>query len=770
MENFFKQLLKVALERNPQCKMDFSTKHGCITEICLFGPNLGLQFFNAGKVCPAFFLQPNLSNEENMNSFKHIVYNIQRDFDVNILLGYISSLTQLSKIYFTNFLCLSQKFGYISVDSDLHLDISKSPKYGLLFAKQCIVSPLSHDSCYFSLDFKKFYLNLLHTSTPFLSTCLPYHKIGLHFKPMKKPNTYFIANIFLATLKSIIDYDLHYSLFGKEFRFGAQSIPIDAIILPHSSTKDLTARPSKKNNVIAFNYHGCFHHGCQESHHLPDNLQEKDHKKNCIVCSKSVSSDNVCKPQLWKLRDGTNFDSIHPYKRISYRAVNEKSKEIEQKLKSDKQFNSVIILYECQLLQFWTRPVSELLNFLNLTPKTSIDLSQTLQHCFITARENQFPLFKRKDKMNMQDVITAVKQKTFFGFLKISGALGQKSKILLKDFPPFSHLDENGKIFNSFEFKDELVTSDFLAFLLNNKEKGALPDFSIFNISKIYFYPRITENPYAESCENLLKLMKTNQHDGSYLTVLKAIANFYVGNYSQCPNNYKTSFLMESKDFLCLNQLKNFICMENITNDTHLVHFKTNQSYSNCEQNNLAIVQRGRMTFIQFIVSFLEYLQFDLKNTNTDGCIITGTKSMTNLPAFLPGVLALDILLKPNLSLPQIESYVSLKEKYFSEPMVCILHRKIYKESLMQQKYFIPQECCKKYTIKDHSNKFQLKVENFGEIGAIFGINKSFLVQQNTNDIVIKCSGLKNKDDLSSFVNFCRKDITTIFNNLSKVN
>ena len=79
----------------------------------------------------------------------------------------------------------------------------------------------------------------------------------------------------------------------------------------------------------------------------------------------------------------------------------------------------------------------------------------------------------------MQSVLTAMKAGTFCGFALVSGSVGKQTASQLQDFPIFSVLNSSRKMQNSNSFTDQLLTGQFLTYLLNAQKKYSRKYFSI---------------------------------------------------------------------------------------------------------------------------------------------------------------------------------------------------------------------------------------------------------------------------------------------------
>lgn len=211
------------------------------------------------------------------------------------------------------------------------------------------------------------------------------------------------------------------------------------------------------------------------------------------------------------------------------------------------------------------------------------------------------------------------------------------------------------------------------------------------------------------------------------------------------PHRYPQTHLIPSSKFFDLSQIKDLLCTENITKDVILTSFKSSSSYTNNIHNHFLIIQKSRLIFIRMYVAFTTFLSLELSSCNCDGLLMTSQYSLpkkqrgSGSPA---GVIALDSALKAHLSESQLADYVSLKFKYFSNPMVCPGHKELYLRTLNENSAFKPQDCCLNY-VTENNFPHKLKVQYYGEKAIVLGINKSVIQDHETKKIIIKHSGSK---------------------------
>ena len=314
---------------------------------------------------------------------------------------------------------------------------------------------------------------------------------------------------------------------------------------------------------------------------------------------------------------------------------------------------------------------------------------------------------------------------------------------------------------------NQLVTADFLKYLLSKNTIEAIPDFRLTAISKVYLYPLVKSTPFAEPCDYLSQLMESNSQNKQYSELLKSISNVFIGQWAQSPK-FPQNYLLEKNDFNAISQWKDFIAAEALTSDICLVKKKPQQIYSNQEQNQFAVTLKGREIFLKCIVAFSHYLCWSLKSCNCDGFLTASTKTLVHNSS-IPDIFMLDQWLLSNLSKKSITQYVELKFMYFSKPQVCPTHLNAYIMHLINKKQFIPYKCCTEYTSEYTNNGYKLKMESFGTQGFVIAKNKSLTIDSKSHTATVKCSGLKGKD-IHTFLNSCGTNVQQLFQNLLSSN
>lgn len=613
----------------------------------------------------------------------------------------------------------------------LHQKIKCTPKYGFLTASPCIIHPTHDFKSYISIDFKKYYANCLAKFTPFLGSPMHFKRINNEFKrtTTKIPH-YTFANLLFSCLSKFVNGTMHFQLFGREHKI-TQQVPIDCLLLLPS--------PNLNEPYIKWilNFDGCFHHFCEKICHQPiiDNL----HFSNCKACLNDKLKKSSHQPYLWKLKPYETMESFHPKKHVTYRQVNEHTKKIHSIIKSSSEVQKFIILKECEIIGLWHNTLQDVLNFYNLSPKPNINLSSTLATAFGETIMADFPLLNNtSQKITMQKIITNLRKEKIHGLLTVSGNFSEKTLKKLGHFPAFSFLDSNNKMVNSNILKNELISSQFLTFLLNNPHI----EFVIKDIHELYLYPHWKEKPYHSAVVHILNLIQNHTENIQFTAFLKSISNFYIGSWSQSPFQYSNTFLMDKKTFWSLIHQKHFISSENLTNDYNLVKFHNKSAYINSSHNHLCLVQYGRAIFLKSIFNLMQHCSFEVASSNTDDAILVSNHSF--LHKVTDPVFSFDQWLKPNLNKSEIDSYINIKTELFHFIGVCDNHLEDYKTHLMQNKQFDPKPCCKTKEKSHPVPSFTLKVESYGKFGMIVGKNRSLLFQLEDNYPRIRCSGMTN--------------------------
>ena len=431
-----KTAMQVFLKTNTAKNCSFNTKQGQLSELLLTGPSSGLHFILINKIVP-LYSKPSENATQQMNTFINLVKLIQLDLCLDILPGFILSTTAIAKHYYEKHVNMGRKFMFISPEIDLHNSIQKTCKYGFLQAYPTIIHETSKWQSFFQLDFSKFYKNILRNLTPYFGKSYQLIKTGVHFHPTKaKMNLHAFANVFFHCLSSITPGHLHYQLMGPETK--VEDLPMDAILrldVPHTDI-------SGKKVLFAIQFHGDFYHSHMSACHLHSTKQPVGHIKTCDICQSAAISGSKFKPKLWKLGLTEDWSSKHPIKPMTYTEVYERSRTLDKRIQSSAHVDRLIVIYECEVIKFWHRPMLEFLDFFSIPYKSTFDLTKNLGQVFETGIEFHFPLLHCKQKITTEKIINFVQNDKIHGFLEISGSTGPKTAELLKDFKIFSQLSE----------------------------------------------------------------------------------------------------------------------------------------------------------------------------------------------------------------------------------------------------------------------------------------------------------------------------------------
>ena len=751
---FLWQLLKVGLSVNNQQKVNFKTKLGNLTSLAITGKESNLQFLTVGRMATELYIDPELTFQDNVSAFKNLSAKIVRDFGVDIIKEKVTSLTRIAEIYFQNQLMFAKKFCVLSPSKTLYSHIAKSVRYGHLHAVPTVIQAQSSVAkSYIDFDFKKFYKSILAENQVFIGRAVHFEKDGLLFKPKNRLDHITFSNILFATLENLVEARLHYKLYGNEFKAVNEQFS-------HNTDCVLVA----KDTTIACEYFGCFFHFCQNlTCHMAIQDQPKEHWRTCTICQNARAPGSKHKPSLWRMKSGETVKSLHPTRKIPYEAIAEESELMLDNLRASPQFDKVVKITECEIIRYWDKPAITFLQDYNLpVNKEAKNLSQKLGNLVEATVVEKFALFNPKHKLTTHRVLNLVRENKLFGLLVISGKCGSKSKEILQDFLPFSHKDKNQKMVNSFEMECQLVTTSFLNYLLTNDKKGSLPDFIVTRVHEIFAYPAYDELPYQRPCQYLTRLLEENKNDKAYLPLLKAIPNFHIGNFAFNPNKGAKCVLVTKDDLFGLPQTKNIKKLEHVTGQFYMAYFNKNQQFKNVSQNNLAVIQQGRLELLKFYVQLVTFCDCTMKRSNTDGITVTSHKPFPPTYRTVP-IHFLDHWLKDSLTSTELANYMAFKLHYFKQPGFCKKHRDLYLCLLENKIRFYPEKCCIEYSQEDEI-QLEMKIEHFGEQALITGINQMCSWQYDTNAINIKCSGLKNQT-IDSFLSFTK---TTLPENVLK--
>ena len=247
----------------------------------------------------------------------------------------------------------------------------------------------------------------------------------------------------------------------------------------------------------------------------------------------------------------------------------EVTEAITEKLKQSGEFLAVVVVRECEILNFYEQTCDKFCSHFGLPLKS--EFKPTLfKDAFHAAVSRQFPMFG-VTKLTMKIIINAIKSGHLNGFLKITISVGPKGQEKLGGFQPFSYFEKEKKVKNSFAIEESIVTTDMVRFLLNSPE---LPDVIISKIHAIHEFHKPLNQPFKESATKVLDLIEKNKSDKPYSTVLKDMTNMFVGNFAVKPSKWPNSVIVKNEDLESINQLKRFVSAFNIDANFALAYFQ----------------------------------------------------------------------------------------------------------------------------------------------------------------------------------------------------
>ena len=748
LKNFTDALMRHHFANYSPDSCNYQSRRGKLSQLSLIGKKTGLQVFSVHNIIPQMYSSGD--GKSDFFAFKNVANLIMEHFKVDIFSGFINSATQIARIIFDSCIVSGQNFAFMSPSKALIQELENSTKYGHLQAHKSIINDMSPLKTLYVTDFIKFHTSILSQFKPYFGTALTLVKKGTEFVQETRFNFCAFANIFFTCLAKLTYARVFFQLLGPEEKL---RYPVDLVILfprPYTGTQELWVKS------YGF-YHGCFHHGCKNPCHIK-NSRTKTHISTCETCqASSKPSRSKHRPQLWTMPSGqTHEKSFHPHLKKTYQEVHERTIMIENLVAAESEIGSVLVLRECELIAYFDKPVKHLLEYLNLPPRPDLDTSEIFSCVFDRVVTQCFPLLGLKGKkITMDAIIRQIRAGTIHGLLKASGKCMEKTEKLLGNFKIFSILNEHGQMCNSNQLQNQLITSEFLQYLIDSKAEYS-PDFVLTGIQKIFLFPNIEEKPFQNTCQYLLELMKRYKDNKYFSGLLKGIPNLYCGQMAVSADKFPDTYFLRESDFQSLRQLKNFMTSYHLDNGVYAAKFSSVRPIRNHCHNFFQITQKGRQIFVQCLIALTTYLDCQLGTCNCDSMWLNSPiRAKPTYPDQEP-ILILDQLLRPGLTASQYAEYVRVKFKYFLQTGVCHEHSKAYLNSLVSGTTFYPSPCCKEYESID-DNPFKLKSVGYGNKGLILSINKSIYMDETTNEAVVKCSGIKNKQ-FDLFFKSCDKD------------
>ena len=450
MRQFYRALLSAFLTKNPsisKCKIKYT--QGNLSQLVFSTDCSAVNVLNAEN----FFGKLNkeissISPESHLNSciiFHSLASLVKSHFNMNILTGLYTSATVIANAFFEAKLAMTN-LCIRSPSQSLRNALLNECRYGYLHHVPCVVDKNNKDMLhsFIQIDFAKYYKSILQNFFPHLSSPIEFVRHGTIFEPVqKKIPIHARANIFIRTITDLVIGYVCSHLTGKEFLI-TKHHAIDAVFhlpLP-SSERDL------RYEKVFFQYDGCYFHACQSDCHTQ--YANATHTQSCNVCGDYKKPNNTqyfFSPTLWKRPQDS---IIHPGKKIPYDQVSKLSNDTHSKLKSICHPSRYIVLRECELLTYFHKPISAILNFLNLPMKTNAPqlMNHTLSSLYYNCAAQLFPTLFSSSKKTMGWLLTHLRKNSLNGFLRVSGSLGEKSTNLLGSFKAFSSI-KDGKMFNS---------------------------------------------------------------------------------------------------------------------------------------------------------------------------------------------------------------------------------------------------------------------------------------------------------------------------------
>ena len=758
---FVKECLKIFLSQKPSSKITFKSKLSQFTSILATGPDSNLHIISLGRFLTDLYADDGLSLLENCDIFEKLNQKLKLYFSKDLINDRVLSVTELSQFYFNTRLPFSKISGFVSPSLHLQNYIQNSVKFGHLLGQIGVVHPKAVQKSYIAFDFSLFYTNILQNFKIRAGKCIEFEPSGVLFQPSQKLNSLCFANILFLALQKVVNGTLHFQLLGPEFQPKGlkKNYKIDCLITDSASIPSI------------LEYDGCYHHACGNINgdinecHLPPDQKTDIHRLGCKICLEATKPASNSRPSLWSLKTHETKDSIHPTKKKSYSSIAQRSNQRELELKQSNLFNKVITLRECVVLSYWNYCIIDLLESFDIPfhPNNPL-LKNTLGEIFEKTLVETLPIFDSRTKLTTQKLINLVKSKNLFGFLAVSGDLGPSSRSILKNFMPFSR-HEDGKVINSFSLKDQLVSTEFLAYLLNH-DLGSPPDFILKKIHRVFVYIPNPNKFFDEPCSNLKKILCENEDDKKFRQVTKNVSNYYIGNFSRNINTTPRLVLLKQHDFMALPQLRYTKCCELLIDDHYLLTLGRSQKFKNSCQNGIGIIERGRQILMKFLIELYTHCDATLMRCNTDGAFLSSIQPFPDdcdlAPAFF-----LDFWLKPDMSVQKINDYLDFKLRYLKRPAFCPAHKMDYNKALREKTNFQPKQCCKLFNNEDQF-PLKIKIEQFGSYAIVKDKNQLVSWLHRTREPLIKCSGLKERT-VQNFLTFSKKNLSQLEYALSKI-
>ena len=247
-EKFLKTFLEICLINDDGKNKQIQIRNGRIAKLCV----RNFQIFSSNFIVRNFLKINNLSFSEIFSQFLDLCSQTKQIFNINILSGQTESLTSISKIFFTSDLSIAHLASVVSPPKELYDKIQQTMRYGVLMAKSCLIHrELSIWKSYFSLDFKKYYLNIAKHHYLMGKPMIYEQTPNKNFKRKERsiPHKTF-SNILFILMELLIFGHFHYQAHGSEIKF--KNLPCDCIMEIHQPLQ----KGKNKRIIHVFTYLG----------------------------------------------------------------------------------------------------------------------------------------------------------------------------------------------------------------------------------------------------------------------------------------------------------------------------------------------------------------------------------------------------------------------------------------------------------------------------------------------------------------------------------
>ena len=684
---------------------------------------------------------PNFTKAETSNSedflertweaLNDTVKSLDKDFGIQMLES--GSVTNLGSKIVSSMLSPKQKLSMYSASRPLMRELERTVKYGLLHGKKEIVHADSKYKSIISLDFRRFYTNVLGSSPALLGTALTYTKGSdetFSCPPSRNRNTF--ANILFSTLQRITGLPIHFSLYGMEIR---SEHCVDAVMYMN-------------HQLYSLEYDSCIYHchfvDSSEPHYLCHQALTSlsdEHLRTCLVCVNAKKTRGHMVPSLFRLSSAQTFQSKHPIRKDkTFSQLKQEADCTRRKKYASGVFERNIEIRDCDILRTLYSPVSEFCKELKLAPLPQYT-HETLYDCLHSTSKDMYPLLGKRT-LGQKEVIQCIKDGSLRGYVNVSCNLGPVSRSRLGILKPFLfRRSHEGKMEALFSIQRETVSTNLMSFLLTSPE---LPDVFITEISHFYEYPTLTDSGhdaiFRSTRNKIMDILESKDASEQYCSVLKASLNAYVGNLAVNATRFPKSIILSGKERLAVDQLRNLIKSESLNDSYSIMHFMASPKICNLVHWNVSVISSGIATMLRLALKLNKLTNLTVIRGNCDGYELVASKKIDNdlLQAFQP--IDLKLFLKDSLSLSELSEFIDLLMYYFSKPGVCHNHVETLKQSIFDGSTFTQETCCMNYINKNVSI-FELKIEFVGDLGLLKSTNRLCFLNTVTGAKLLKCSG-----------------------------